>query len=259
MKRLSANQRHHDRRHSSNPSAIARDAANDRFLTITSLLLIVTLILAPARAADWQSTESLVDAVREHISAARTGMRSDQAVDVQPPDRRLRLINCETPLITETLGSSARSERLTVKVSCRTPQPWKVYIQARIDSFAEVLVAARHLPRGHVIGEGDYRRVRRSLNGLNDYLTDPQRIVGQSLRQAVVAGALLQQRHTRAPTAIKRGQSVTLISGGEGIAIRMAGTAMTDGSIGTRIPVRNQSSGRIVEGIVVDAHNVTVP
>ena len=90
------------------------------------------------------------------------------------------------------------------------------------------------------------------------YITDPQRVIGQSLTRSVLAGAVLGEGVLRTEALVARGQRVSLAAGGPGIRIRMAGIALADGARGQRIRARNMTSGRIVEGIVIDAETLRI-
>jgi flagella basal body P-ring formation protein FlgA len=52
-----------------------------------------------------------------------------------------------------------------------------------------------------------------------------------------------------ASKAVQRGQAVTLMADTDGMQVRMAGRALTDGLVNQRVKVQNLSSGKIVEGI----------
>jgi flagellar basal body P-ring formation protein FlgA len=57
---------------------------------------------------------------------------------------------------------------------------------------------------------------------------------------------------------VRRGETVTVVSRSGGIEVRAGGTALTDGARGERIRVRNDSSRRIVEGVVTAAGRIEV-
>ncbi len=81
------------------------------------------------------------------------------------------------------------------------------------------------------------------------YLDDPSIAVGLTLIRALPGGAVLTNQELEGAKAVQRGQSVTLVASMSGIAVRMAGRALSDGLINQRVKVENLSSGKIVEGI----------
>jgi flagella basal body P-ring formation protein FlgA len=58
---------------------------------------------------------------------------------------------------------------------------------------------------------------------------------------------------------IHRGQQVVLLAHSGAVEVRMNGVALADGRISERIRVQNQSSQRVVEGIVRSANEVETP
>ena len=60
------------------------------------------------------------------------------------------------------------------------------------------------------------------------------------------------------PLAVKRGQRVDLVALAGGLEVRMTGEAMSDGTPGQRIKVRNLRSKRVVDGIVKSSTTIQV-
>ena len=60
------------------------------------------------------------------------------------------------------------------------------------------------------------------------------------------------------PPVIRRGQRVSLVSSGTGIAVRAPGEALAEARTGQRLRVKNLSSGKVVEGIALSSGSVEV-
>lgn len=65
------------------------------------------------------------------------------------------------------------------------------------------------------------------------------------------AGAVLTPAAIASPRIIQRGDRVLLTADVGGISVRVGGQALMHGTLGDRVRVRNLSSQRVVEGLVL--------
>ncbi len=215
---------------------------------------LLACFAAPAVGADAKGTQSL-DAIEQTAAAfvANRNRRPGANVQVQagPLDSRLKLPACGQALQAFVPPGARLTGNATVGVRCTGPKPWKLYVPVRTAIVGPVVVAARHLVVGETLSVDALTIEQRDTGPLRKgYLADPDLAVGQTVKRAIPAGAVVVPSALKASTAIARGQSVTLSAAGSGLDIRMAGRALADGAVGQRIPVRNLSSGRVVEGLV---------
>lgn len=231
----------------------------DSFLTFAAATLFVCGMVLPASANEWQDPASIANTAEQFVTQNLGLNDESQRASAQAPDARLRLTRCEQALHASDIGSRRGASRVTVRVACRGAKPWKIFVPVRIASFEPIVIARRNLPRGHRIEASDIELRRQDVtNQTAGYLNRTTQAVGQVLKQSVVAGSSLSPAHVKQATIIRRGQTVVLVSGGSGINIRMSGVATNDAAVGSRLAVRNQSSGRIVEGTVSSNGEVRV-
>jgi flagella basal body P-ring formation protein FlgA len=83
-------------------------------------------------------------------------------------------------------------------------------------------------------------------------------VLGKKIRRAVNAGEPILPNLLLTPPVIRRGQTVTLKAGASRMSVSMAATALSDGGLGEVIDVTNDSSGRVVQGIVRSARVVEI-
>jgi flagella basal body P-ring formation protein FlgA len=98
-------------------------------------------------------------------------------------------------------------------------------------------VAARDLPRGHVLAAGDVRAPRGAS------------VVGWTTRRVIAAGEPLRAPAVAAPAAVRAGDRVAVVWRDAGIELRLAGTATHDAPVGGRVAVRVDARRRL-EGTV---------
>ena len=132
-------------------------------------------------------------------------------------------------------------------------------VNATIDRETPVLVATRSLSRGEVLAEGDVAAVYRSLRSLpRDTVRRPDAAVGKRVVRPIPAGDLVRAALLAEVPVVSRGARVMLVAEQGGLRITTPGIAKEDGGAGEMVRVVNSTSGRVVNGRVVDAKTVEV-
>jgi flagella basal body P-ring formation protein FlgA len=176
-------------------------------------------------------------------------------------DPRLQLPTCEQPLNVALFNPpTPLSGRITLKIQCDTPSPWKIYVKATLHVMKNVVVALRPLSRGYTLTPEDVRLETRPLSSLKqNYLENTTAVSGKKLRQAVAAGTVISATSLDNARLVIKNQQVTISSGSNAsINVKTNGVALRDGNLGDRITVRNSSSGKMIEATVIGAGLVSV-
>jgi flagella basal body P-ring formation protein FlgA len=214
------------------------------------------LTLAPCTAAladEIQSLESIRIAAESFVAAQTSDARGERTLETANLDSRLRLTPCGEGLRTFFAPGSHIGSRRTVGIGCPGPKPWTVYVSVRIVYRGEVLVAARALPRGAILGAADLVMEERSLEeGPAGYLTDPREALGKRTTRPLLLGLPVTSSVLEQIQVVARGQRVPLVVESPYLSVRTAGTALEDGAPGDRIRVQNNESKKVVEGVVGD-------
>jgi flagella basal body P-ring formation protein FlgA len=221
-----------------------------RFPAPPAVLLAFCAALPAQAEPGFQSQASIIAAIQSRVEAEFRARGQDYQAEVLPLDPRLRLPECGQAL--ETFFPQGRREAGTwsVGVRCTGGRPWTLYGQVRVKASVEVVVLSRALRQGHVIGPGDVALARKELAEVRgNYFTQIEQAVGLAARHGLNAGQVLNPKDLAAPKLIRRGEKVTLRAESGGYQISMSGEALSDAGAGERVRVRNDQSGRIVEGI----------
>jgi len=219
------------------------------------ILLVACLLSGSIWAAELESLQDIRDSAQNYV-AARLGNGSRAAA--APLDLRLHMPACGFPL-ESTASAPNPGNAWSVAVHCPAPAGWTLYVPVHVSERRQVVVATRSLPAGMPIPADAVSLQERDVTTLAyGYLGRSEDAVGKLLRRQVPAGAPLTPDALTAPSSIRRGQEVTLISEAGGISVRTVGKALADGASGDRIRVENLDSHRVVEGVVRDADTVEV-
>ncbi|BCR24867.1 flagella basal body P-ring formation protein FlgA [Aquipseudomonas alcaligenes] len=218
-----------------------------------------------AHAADLTLPEELIGATEGFLEfmvedyLERSEITARHEIQVNPLDPRLRLAACDSNL-TQSLESPAQPVgRVTVRVSCEGSTPWTVFVPAQVRIFRPVVVVKTALKRDSIIGAGDVALVEQDVSLLNrGYVTEVEQVIGRKLTRATRTDQVLTPAMLQLAEAVRRGDQVVISARSGGINVRMQGEALSDGTLGQQISVRNLTSQRVIRARVTGPGQVEV-
>lgn len=229
-------------------------------MRIPSLTLLFLLTIPPfsAGAADsYQSLAEITRTVKQYI-VSEYALDENSGVEIGRLDPRLRLKPCGKPL-QAFFPQNSRNTKTTVGVRCSGPNPWTIYVSAKISQIAQVLVARQHIRRGSQIQANHFELKEYDLNRLQyGYITDIKEVLGKTLKRHLNQGAVLTPSAITISKVIKRGENVTILAETSGITIRAKGQALEAGGIGDIIRVKNLKSKKEIEARITGPGQVKV-
>ncbi|MBT3196299.1 MAG: flagellar basal body P-ring formation protein FlgA [Gammaproteobacteria bacterium] len=223
-------------------------------------ILLFFGLLVPAFAADREGLHSLQEIYSEvEFFLLQDQGEEDVTVAVTPLDSRLRLKQCAQPLTKRVQRGRSRSGKMVVEVRCQGEKPWRVYLSALIRKMEVVLVTAAPIPKGEKIGRDDLLFEERDLSRLrHGHFTTMAQLEGQVARRAIQQAVVLTPKMVYTPNLVNKGDQVSIQSRFHGLKVQMRGVAMENGQRNGRVQVKNHSSGKVVEGVVVAPGRVVV-
>ncbi|WP_278957730.1 flagellar basal body P-ring formation chaperone FlgA [Aquipseudomonas alcaligenes] len=218
-----------------------------------------------AHAADLTLPEELIGATEGFLEfmvedyLERSEITARHEIQVNPLDPRLRLAACDSNL-TQSLESPAQPVgRVTVRVSCEGSTPWTVFVPAQVRIFRPVVVVKTALRRDSIIGAGDVALVEQDVSLLNrGYVTEVEQVIGRKLTRATRTDQVLTPAMLQLAEAVRRGDQVVISARSGGINVRMQGEALSGGTLGEQISVRNLTSQRVIRARVAGPGQVEV-
>lgn len=234
-----------------------------RFLRHPSLHLIILsllsgILLAPAaRAAAYTSIDEIIDTadlfleqhVQDYLSTSQIAGRHQ--IKIGRLDNRLRMKSCSEPLQASLENTEVPIGRLSVRVRCTGTTPWALYVPAHISLHRDIVVTRHPIKRNTVLQATDLMLAERDISTLTQgYLLDISQAAGTLSARALPANQPVLSSMIRIPPTIKRGDQVTISANSGPISVRMPGEALSDGTTGQQIKVRNIRSQRIIQAIV---------
>lgn len=199
----------------------------------------------------------LEGAVAEYLQSSQINARYE--VEVNRLDPRLRLAQCDQPLIARLETPAQPVGRTTVRVSCEGSAPWSIFVPAQVRLYRDVVVARRPLSRNGTLEQADVALAERDVSQLNQgYLTALDQAIGNRLNRSVQPDQILTPTTVTIAATVRKGDHVVISAQSSAMSVRMPGEALSDGALGEQIRVRNQRSGRVIKARVVAPGQVEV-
>lgn len=135
----------------------------------------------------------------------------------------------------------------------------RLRVTGRIVPTVPMLVAARRMAVGEVLGTNDVRVVRVPASRLRPGAVQrPDQAVGQALRRPAGAEQPLLLADLTLPLAIERGATVTMTYEVPGMTLTAQGRAMEGAARGAVVTVMNLASRQVVEAVAIAPGRVRV-
>ncbi len=226
-------------------------------------ILLTNMIIGAVNAGSlpqFHSHKDILNTVETFLAANLQRSRDiETKTRISPLDARLTLARCEVPLSAFSSTDINQNARFSVGVKCGGQKPWSLYVTVKVEKIATLYIASTPISRGDVILEDNIQLVKRDINKLrHGFFVNKRELIGMVAKRSIRAGTIFSQRHLSPPLIIKKGDSVDIIAKTPAILIRMSGKAMSDGAKGQRIKVKNSSSKKIIDAIVMEAGLVSV-
>ena len=163
----------------------------------------------------------------------------------------------------------------TVYVSCKKPLNWKIAIRTnaqpilttKIKDMETAIIKENQigilhlntsLKKGEVIQEFNLAKINDNRPKGSGYFVDVKQLIGRKLKQNLSSGQIVRSRHLEQNWMIEKDQIVLIIANINGVEVEGKGKALENGHFNELIQVSNSSSGKIVEGRIINQKNIFV-
>ena len=225
---------------------------------VAILLLFLSPQVARAEATTYpqqlqQELESFVQQRLDSYLQMQSWPSGQRTIAVWLPAGANHVPPCVQPLSIAAADHNARPwGRQLYKVECTQPS-WEMQVRVEVKLVLPVMVASRDLPKGHEILPSDLQAKEMEIQRLfRDFTVDPSALLGRKTTRRIRAGQLLSQDQLQAQILVKKGDIVVIRAGTNEFSASMQGVAQQDGTLGDGVKVKNSSSGKIIQGWVVE-------
>jgi flagellar basal body P-ring formation protein FlgA len=174
-------------------------------------------------------------------------------------DHRLNLKPCATKLQINFTRQDKVSGNTSLDIRCTNPINWKIHLPARVDVYDDVLVSRIPLIKGQTLSATDVKFKKTNISRLNrGYFIKIDDLHNLQAKNNLSANTVLNPSNLAPRKLIKSGQKVTIVLTFNGLEVKSSGEALNAASEGQLIKVRNTSSNKIIQGIVLANGQVKV-
>ena len=226
--------------------------------TKSGALLLLGVFSPPwAYAEPHQPLSSIQEAAQTFVMQRAQGGRIE--VDASNLDPRLKLPTCQDALQAFLPPGGRVGGTSSIGIRCQKPKPWSLYVPVNVKIFTHVATTRHAMAPGNRIGPDDFQISEMDVANLPaGYFSTPEQILNKVLKRPLGMGAILGPGVIETAPLVRRGEQVILLAETRGMQIRATGKALMDGAEGAVIRVRNTSSQRIIEGVVISAGIVKI-
>lgn len=195
-----------------------------------------------------QNLDELALIAEQFLIEKTKNLAGKAEIAISPLDTRLKLPACRKPIPYLSQGSKIWG-KTTVAIRCEAPENWRIMVKADVRIHTTYLTAANALPQGHVINENDLALVTGDITTMRPgILTSKEHAVGQTVIRSMQPGAAIWPEQLRAPKAVQQGQTVKVISKGQGFFVSGEGHAINSANQG-QVAKARMTNGSIIRGI----------
>ncbi|KAB2926495.1 MAG: flagellar basal body P-ring formation protein FlgA [Dechloromonas sp.] len=222
-------------------------------MLLRRLLLLLAFALGSAGAAE---VDQVLDTAERYVRLQTKGLPGQVRITMGRLDVD-KLPPCSAHEAYAPSGTRL-SGRTHIGVRCLGPNVWSVLVPVQIAVTGNYVVTLRPLAAGQPLQASDLATLSGDLSTLpTGVVSSPEEAIGKTLRNALAAGQPLRSDQLVAPTVIRQGQTVRVISRGTGFAVSGEGRSLGNASEGQVVQIR-MNSGQTVSGIAQSDGTVEV-
>ncbi|WP_299686245.1 flagellar basal body P-ring formation chaperone FlgA [uncultured Vibrio sp.] len=237
------------------PFSIARYRAT--FKSVAKFIGILSILFSFfVQAATPEQIELIQSAAEQHLlDTIEQPQGGELLVNAANIDSRVKATDCPVPLETSASITSNTRSSITVLVQC-IPDEWRIYVPVRLSMSVPLVTTTRSLARGEIVGQHDVTTTMVALNQFRRQgFTAPNQVIGAKVKKNLRLSDIVERGDI---CVVCRNEKVIIQAVKGGMTITTKGTALTDGSMGDQVRVKNDKSKRIIEGIVTNMSEITV-
>jgi len=225
-------------------------------LKILSLTFACILLLPSAVSATSFDRNYIEQLTKQSVINYFTVEKAQKIeVVVNKIDPRIQIKPCQQALQVN-IPEKNNARNLNVKIYCADSTPWHLYVPVRVSIMVPVVVAKFKLDKGAVLDESNL-----TIKHVDQYklrgqpVSSIDEVSGARTKRSLTAGKFVSKKSL---CFVCKGDPVTIIAKSSDFSIKTGGTALQDGAIGEKIRIKNNRSGRVVNGQVNAINKVVI-
>ena len=225
------------------------------------LLLSILAGLQPGSgwSEAWQSLASIRLQAEAFLDEYPYEGRYPPQIELGRLDSRLKLKSCPSDLEIGFTRPERDRGNTSLTIRCTGDTPWKLHLPVTVRLYDDVLVTRTPVSRGAAIDPEQLQTRKLEVSRIRGGYYRPGDPVDRlQARRSLPRGSALTAQTVEPRLAVRSGEQVTIRLSIRGLDIKSRGKALQSGPIGKVIRVRNEQSGRVVEGEIIAPGQIRV-
>lgn len=207
----------------------------------------------------YQSLEEIHALVLKHVKQKIDQKIFDPTIQLRKLTPDLKLSKCLTPLQLVDKNLENVAGRMTISVFCGKPN-WRVFVPVTVEGKQPVVVSAHGILKRAVIKEDDVQQILLNYKHIpSGAMIDPNKVIGMRTKKAIGPNSVVKIRDLQPPYWVFKKKQVTIITRIGGIEVKTRGTALDNAVANEQVRIRNNTSKKIIKGIVIAPNTVLIP
>lgn len=214
----------------------------------TFIPLLLSGLAATATQAAMPAQDRMSHTIEDFLLAQSASAPGQVSIEIGKLPDAERYAACQQWQAFLPAGARAWG-RVSVGLRCTSGGTFSLYASAKVRVDGAYLVAAHPIANGQPLAAGDIKIVQGELTAqAADLLLADAPAIGQIARIAIAAERPLQTALLRPSAVIQAGQTVKVITHGNGFSVSNEGQALAAASAGQAVRVR-LANGNVVSGL----------
>lgn len=244
-------------------------------IKLFSILVIVAnmlLVSSPATAnqtanietqqtktQSYQSLDEIHQLVTKHVKQKIDQKIFDPKIQLRKLSPKLRIPQCQTSLQLIDKDLENTVGRMTISVHCRQPK-WRVYVPVTVEGNIPVIISTHGILKHAVIKAEDVRETLLNYKNVpSGAMININKVIGMRAKRSIGPNNVIKINNLQPQYWVFKNKQVDIITRIGGIEVKTRGTALSDAVADEQVKVQNNTSEKVIKGIVIAPNKVLVP
>ena len=226
---------------------------------LLGILLTTLFYTTPLLAGEYHSHEQIRNTAIEFVRSQIPDDVQIKAITAGKIDSRIRFKDCSEALEASSGINKHIAKSWTVGIRCHGDKPWSIYIPVKAKLTRNMLVSKTTITRGETITADKIMFMEQEISHQNKkHFTNADNITGREARKTIRPNRVINSTMLQEALLVRRKETVLIYARSRKIQISMKGTALKNGRYNEMIKVRNNSSDKIIDAVVIDRGIVAI-
>lgn len=227
------------------------------FLSLLSTLTLFCLLSGQVYCKTF-SHEEIEKLAKTSVEAQYLSQNNkEQKISISNPelDPRIHINECNSDLKVNILENQ-NSRNINVKLSCDAPTNWHIYLAVKVTKLQPVLVAASNIDKGSILDNDNTK-----ITFIEDYkirgatLNNIEEVLGAKVKRNLQKDSAIYSNNV---CIVCKGEMVTILANSSSFQIKTNGTALSNGTVGEQVRIKNNRSGKVISARVKAINKVVI-